>query len=243
MRWPLVALTGLALAALASGAQAGCGPDAQGVSRTLTLPRVAGAYGAAQHAPLALAPGEVVLTFDDGPRPETTPAVLKALADQCLRATFFMVGDALTQNPDLARQVAAAGHSTGLHSLSHRNQGELAPAAQLEDLAANQAAYVQVFGTPAPAYRFPFLAETPTLLKALSDQNLTVMSIDLAITDWLPDDTTPILVGRLVEQLKAKGGGIILMHDANGPTARAMPALLAAIREGGYRVVALNWAP
>src|SRR6187399_1260467 len=83
-------------------AKADCGPDTLGTSRVLTLPRAAAAYGTFQHPPLPLAPGEVVITFDDGPRPESTPIVLKTLAAQCVQATFFMIGSEMLRSPDLA---------------------------------------------------------------------------------------------------------------------------------------------
>lgn len=91
-----LSLAGLAVSSFAVAAQ--CGPDVLGTSRTLVLKREAAAYGTAQHPPLPLEPGEVVITFDDGPRPESTPAVLDALRRQCVQATFFMLGEALLQH-------------------------------------------------------------------------------------------------------------------------------------------------
>ena len=79
------------------------------------------------------------------------------------------------------------------------------------------------------------------MLAALKDANITIASIDLAITDWLPDDTTEILAARLAKNLDASGGGIILMHDANPPTAKAIPTLLKVIKDKGYRVVHVEW--
>ena len=97
---------GLILAgSIASHAALGaCAPDALGTSRTMVLKREAGAWGTAQYNALPLEPHEVVITFDDGPRPESTPQVLKALRDQCVRATFFMNGDALAANLGLGRR-------------------------------------------------------------------------------------------------------------------------------------------
>lgn len=231
-----------ALAVLASPALAAeCGADKLGTFRTIKLPREGALYGAQQHDPLQLKKGEVVLTFDDGPEPAGTPAVLAALADQCAKATFFMLGDKLTRSPDLARRVVAEGHSAGMHSYAHQHLTELRPEQQLEDLRKNQAAYRAAFGVDAPAYRFPYLEETPTLLAALKAANITVMSIDLGINDWLPTDTTELLTVRLAEGLTARGGGIILMHDANGPTVKAMPALLRLLKDKGYKVVHLEW--
>ena len=230
-------LASLAVPALA----AECGADKLGTSRIIKLPREGALYGAHQHAALPLEKGEVVLTFDDGPEPSGTPAVLAALADQCVKATFFMIGDKLVRSPDLARRVAAEGHSAGLHSNTHPHLSELGAQQQLDDLRKNQAAYQAAFGVAAPAYRFPYLEETPTMLAALKAAKITVMSIDLGINDWLPNDTTEVLMVRLAENLTKTGRGIILMHDANGPTVKALPALLRLLKDKGYKVVHLEW--
>jgi peptidoglycan-N-acetylglucosamine deacetylase len=232
----------LAVAAGVSAAHAQCGPDALGTARTLILKREGGAFGTPQHGPLPLQKGEVVLTFDDGPRAETTPQVLKALADQCVKATFFLVGTNMEKNAALAQRIRAEGHSTGLHSYTHTSQGTLSASDQLADLKKTEDAYRAVFGVTPPAYRFPYLAETPTLLSTLASRNMTVMSVDLAINDWEPDVSTALLVQRLRERLKEKGGGIILMHDVFDATAAAMPALLKVLKDDGYRVVHLEWA-
>jgi peptidoglycan/xylan/chitin deacetylase (PgdA/CDA1 family) len=100
-----------------------------------------------------------------------------------------------------------------------------------------------VFGVETPAYRFPFLEETPTMLDALKQSNITVASIDLGINDWIPEDTTDILAQRLTASLDKAGRGIILMHDANGPTAKALPTLLKVLKDKGYKVVHLEWEP
>ena len=234
----------LALAGLASDpARAECGADVLGTSRTLTLPREAAGYGVPQHDALPLAAGEVVLTFDDGPHPGSTNQVLAALREQCVRATFFMVGEALARDPALARQVRAEGHSTGLHGNTHAHAPAQSASEQLADLKAVQDAYQRTFGVAAPAWRFPFLEETPTLIQALGAQAITVMSVDVAIDDWLPAQSPRMLADRLVERLSKAGRGIILMHDAQDQTAAALPLLLSTLKARGYRVVHLEWAP
>jgi peptidoglycan-N-acetylglucosamine deacetylase len=242
----LPALLYLSLASATSAMHAAhaapCAPDALGTTRTLTLPREAAAYGTVQHGPLALNKGEVVLTFDDGPEPGTVDRVLAALAAECVQATFFMTGSNLERHPDLGRRVAAAGHTPALHSFAHPQLGSLAPADQLADLDKGLAAFSAAFGTRPAAYRFPFLQETPTLLAALKEKRMTVASIDLGILDWAPNDMrTATLTGRLAQELDRTGGGILLMHDANGPTADALPALLRTIKGKGYKVVHLRW--
>jgi peptidoglycan/xylan/chitin deacetylase (PgdA/CDA1 family) len=227
----------------ASAATSDCGADVLGTARTLVLKREYGAWGTAQHQALPLQKGEVVLTFDDGPRPESTPLVLKALAEQCVKATFFMVGASLEQSPDLAQRVVREGHSTGLHSYAHANLGQLSPAQQLDDLKRAEESYRTVFGGGPPAYRFPFLAETPDMTAALKSKNIAVFSVDFGIDDWQDDDTTAALAARLSDRLQANGGGMILLHDAHQATANAMPTLLKVLKSKGLRIVHLAWEP
>lgn len=238
----LLLLMTAAFTTTAVAAGPGCSADALGTSRTLTLKREAGAWGTAQHAALpGLAPGEVVLTFDDGPRPESTPVVLKALADQCVRATFFMNGEPMSRHPALARQVRDAGHTVGMHGYRHDNFSQLPAEDQARDLKAMVAAYVDALGVQPAAYRFPFLAESPVLMKALAASGITVMSVDAGAEDWLPDQTPQMLADKLLGQLAKSGGGIVLLHDAQDQTARALPFLLQTLKAKGFKVVHLRW--
>jgi len=240
-RRPALGAVLLAAGLLAGSAWGACAPGALGTSRTLVLKREAAAYGRVQHGALPLEPGEVVLTFDDGPRPETTPGVLQALKAQCVRATFFMNGEPLARHRELARRVQAEGHSVGMHGFQHAPFGTLPDAEQRADLETMQEAYRQALGSSAPAYRFPFLAETPALMAALKAQDVTVMSVDTGLDDWLPDQTPRMLADRMVERLRGSGGGIVLLHDAQDQTAQALPLLLDTLKAQGYRVVHLAW--
>ena len=76
---------------------------------------------------LPLRDHEVVLTFDDGPWPPTTPRVLAALANECVRATFFLIGKPASEHPDLVRRIAAGGHSIGHHTWLHRSLMQIKP--------------------------------------------------------------------------------------------------------------------
>ena len=110
----------LALVAGVSAARADCGPEALGVSRTLTISRTKATAVGLQTYPrtLDLADHEVVLTFDDGPA-ASTPKVLDALAKECAKATFFIIGHNAEAMPHLVKRAAAEGHAIGHHSWSH----------------------------------------------------------------------------------------------------------------------------
>lgn len=235
------AAVGMVLCGAALGAAARCADDVLGTARVLTLPRQPAAYGRFQHPALPLAPGEVVITFDDGPRPGSTPAVLKALKAECVRATFFMVGEPMLAHAALAREVRAQGHGVGLHGHRHPAFAQLSEADQLADLNEVEAAYAQVFGDRAASFRYPFLAETPFMRATLAAKRYTVMSADAGVDDYLPDQSPQQLADRLVQRLAATGGGIVLLHDAQDATAAALPLLLRTLKRHGYRVVHLEW--
>jgi len=229
----------LLLSSLASHAD--CGPEALGTSRVLQLPRTASAYGTFQHPALPLAPGEVVITFDDGPRPASTATVLQVLAAQCVKATFFMLGQEMLRFPEQARQVRAAGHAVAAHGFIHHHFPTLKPEDQLADLKLELEAFRTVFGFEPPAWRFPYFEESQPLMDELARQQFTIMSADLAIDDWLPDQGPEMLAARMLERLREKKGGVILMHDAQDQTAKALPLLLASLKREGYKVVQLRW--
>ncbi|KQY82477.1 hypothetical protein ASD35_26250 [Pelomonas sp. Root1444] len=219
----------------------GCAADALGTQRVLQLPREGAAYGS-PHARLPLAANEVVLTFDDGPKPGVTERVLQALKAECAKATFFMNGEPMLQNPALAQRVRAEGHTVAMHGHKHLAFGQLPAKDQLADLEAMQKAYRHVIGGDAAAWRFPFLAETPDLRDALRKQNVTVMSVDTGVEDWVQGQSPEVLAERLVKGLREKGGGVVLLHDVHDQTAAALPLMLRRLKQDGWRLVHLQWA-
>src|SRR5262249_16226332 len=104
-----------------------------------------------------------------------------------------------------------------------------------------QLAFQSVFGFAPAAWRFPYFEESQPLMGELQKQGLIVMSADLAIDDWLPEQSPTMLVARMLERLRHTKAGIILMHAAQDQPARALPALLAALQREGYRIVQLRW--
>lgn len=230
----------------AASAQAPCpgNPDALGVTRVLTVDaRTTPRVGRKQFpATLPLQPKEIVLTFDDGPAHGTTGRVLEALRHECVKATFFMVGEQATGNPALARRVLADGHTIGYHTYSHRLLDRIPlPAAEVEidrgiD-AVNRALYGRGGADPVtPFFRFPGFASSPALLERLARRSIVVFGADLWASDWNP--MTPAEELRLVmSRLGGTGGGIVLFHDTKAQTAAMLPAFLRELKRDGYRVV------
>lgn len=234
---------GIAIAAVVlGGAEASampCGrPGALGVSRVISVdPRVTPVVGGQDYGVrLPLAPGEVVLTFDDGPNPSSTNQVLKALADECLRATFFMVGRQARAHPQTVRQVRAAGHTIGTHSQNHP-LGRMPFVRAKYEIDAGIASVTAALGTsPAPFFRFPGLYRTREAERYLQERGITVWSVDVDSNDWKHNDTNAML-NSTVARLEARHGGILLMHDIKPRTARVLPKLLAMLKARGFRIV------
>lgn len=235
----------IALAAMPAAAQT-CGPEALGTSRIMVVdpaqtPRV-GLKSFPQTLPLG--DKEVVLTFDDGPHPPTTRRVLAALAKECVRATFFLVGRNAAGAPDLVKQIAAAGHTIAHHSYSHPSLRRIEPAAAKSEIergiAADELAlHGTVTSTPStPFFRFPGFESTPALLDHLQARGIAVFGADIWASDWnpmSPSQQLDLVVSRLNEARR----GIILFHDPRAQTAAMLPAFLRYLPTHGYRVVHL----
>ena len=114
----------------------------------------------------------MVLTFDDGPWPRNTPKVLSALADHCVKATFFPIGEHTTWHPEILRQVAAAGHTIGSHTWSHRDLSKMSYGqAKTEIEKGISAIYLALEGAPmAPFFRFPELRHPPQMVTYLGER-------------------------------------------------------------------------
>jgi len=183
---------------------------------------------------------EVVLTFDDGPWLNNTPMVLKALADQCVRATFFNIGKHATYYPEILKQVLEAGHTVGTHTWSHK---DLARKISIEDAKAEIEMGMSAVKMSAPAgaaiapfFRFPALQHPPELVTYLGERNVAIFSADFDSFDFKIHKPEQV-IKSVMDKLAKNGKGIILMHDFQKGTAEAMPQLLAKLKAGGFKIV------
>ncbi|KRR28720.1 polysaccharide deacetylase family protein [Bradyrhizobium retamae] len=218
-------------------------PDALGVSRTVVIDTTGGpGFGFLQYKQFDfLTEKEVVLTFDDGPWP-TTPAVLKALSDECTKALFFPVGKHTTYHPEILKQVAAAGHTIGSHTWSHAHldSKKLTEAQVKEEIEKGFSAVKMALGTaPAPFFRFPGLAHTQPALGYLASRNISMFSVDVDSNDFRSSGPDQV-IQNVMTKLDKQGKGVILMHDLQKSTAQALPTLLRRLKAGGYRVVQMK---
>jgi peptidoglycan/xylan/chitin deacetylase (PgdA/CDA1 family) len=220
-------------------------PDALGLSRIVEIDTTGGPAFGTEHFKQYdfLRDKEVVLTFDDGPWPENTPKVLKALTDNCTKATFFEIGEHATWRPDISKAVAQAGMTVGSHTWSHKDLARKPYASDIEQAKQEiemgvSAVQMAVAGPIAPFFRFPDLQQPPELIAYLGSRNIATFSTDIDSFDFKirkPED----VIKSVMTKLQKNGKGIVLMHDFQHATADAMPELLHQLKLAGYKIVAM----
>jgi peptidoglycan-N-acetylglucosamine deacetylase len=219
-------------------------PDALGTSRTLVVDAKAHPLiGTMQYREtLPLEDGEVVLTFDDGPLPKYTNQILDMLAAQCVKATFFLVGQQAKANPEGVRKIRDAGHTVATHTQSHPAGMHKLPIErsiqEIDDGIASVTAALGENGAAAmsPLFRIPGLSRNDGIEEYARSQGLQVWSADFPADDWRPVSSRRVH-DLALQRLKRKGKGILLLHDIQPRTVAALPGILRDLKAGGYRIV------
>lgn len=215
-------------------------PSALGTTRTVEIDTTGGPGFGFEHFRQHdfLRDKEVVLTFDDGPWP-STPRVLKALGEECVKATFFMIGKHATYYPEIVRQVAQGGHSVGSHTWSHQDLSRKTVDEAKSEIEKAVSAIKWALGDQGqeqPFFRFPSLRHPPEIVTYLGERNVAIFSTDMDSFDFKlrkPDQ----VVKSVMTRLQKHGKGIVLMHDFQQATSQAVPQLLAELKAGGYKIV------
>jgi peptidoglycan/xylan/chitin deacetylase (PgdA/CDA1 family) len=217
-------------------------PNALGTSRAVEIDTTDGpGFGLEQYRSHDfLQSKEIVLTFDDGPWLNSTKAVLEALASHCVKATFFAIGKHALYYPEILKEVAAKGHTIGTHTWSHVPLNKLGPDKGREEIEKGISAVKLAIGQPpASFFRFPALQDPPEQLAYLSTRNIAIFSHDVDSFDFKfrkPDE----VIKSVTTRLEKKGKGIVLLHDFQAGTAKALPQLLTELKARGYKVVHLK---
>jgi peptidoglycan/xylan/chitin deacetylase (PgdA/CDA1 family) len=248
---PPVAAVPAAPPAPAGATTASCtgNPNAIGVARVVEIDTTGGARFGFESPYDFLREGEIVLTFDDGPWPDRTQAVLKALAAHCTKAIFFPIGVHATYHPAILKQVAAAGHAVGSHTWCHQNLSKTKGSCEFrgkkesvdydpkDEIEKGISAVRWAVGGPtAPYFRFPQLKEPPDLIAYLGKRNIATFNADVDSFDFKmrkPEQVRQSVMAKL----KKSGKGIVLMHDFQHATAEAAMDLLNELKAAGYKVV------
>jgi peptidoglycan/xylan/chitin deacetylase (PgdA/CDA1 family) len=176
----------------------------------------------------------VALTFDDGPHPEGTPAVLEVLDGAGIKATFFLVGEQVERRPALAAEIAGRGHLVALHGYRHRPQPVLKARAVDDDLARGVAAIEDATGAAPVWHRPPYGLYSPAGLDAVRRRGLNPILWSRWGKDWRRLTTPERIATRATRDLHP--GDVILLHDADfyssrGSHERTAEALKLIVRE------------
>ncbi len=235
---------------------ADCGADKLGTSRVVEVGTQGGLTVGFKTYPseIPLADHEVIQTFDDGPEPATTPQVLAALAAECVRATFFVIGRKVEDAPELARREAAEGHTIAHHTFTHpqptlRYMGAREARADVlrgmiaverivygADFSAGEPRDLADLRLHTPFFRFPGFADTPDLKAWFAANNVGIFSTDLWATDWV-EMPPRVELNLIMARLEAVKRGMILLHDNRQWTADMLPDFLRQLKLRGYHVV------
>jgi peptidoglycan-N-acetylglucosamine deacetylase len=188
-------------------------------------------FGEALTAPQR--PGELALTFDDGPNHTWTPRLLDALADHDVRATFFLLGERARAAPDLVRCMTAAGHLIGNHTWDHPDLSRSSVRCIREELTRTQETLQQLTGTPVKFFRPPFGARRPAVFRIAREMGLQPVLWNAMTTDWSEPSADRIAaeLSEKIDRLRARGrAGNIVLHDGGhlDPDANREPSVSAA---------------
>jgi peptidoglycan/xylan/chitin deacetylase (PgdA/CDA1 family) len=214
--------------------------DLLGISRVVEIDTTTGPLFGDQYRKdevKFLEPGEVVLTFDDGPMRRYTLPILDALDEQCVRATFFSVGRMAIADPATLQEVARRGHTIGVHTWSHKKLSTLSADAMKREFELGLSAVAGALGTPvAPFFRFPYLGHSKSSLAYIQGRGVGIFGIHVDSADFRTK-SPGVVLRNVMTQLDHEKKGILLFHDIQPSTAGALSSLLAELKARGYKVV------
>ena len=219
-----------------AGADAGTSPQ---------VPRPAGVQPPVTEGPVVrpvapIAPRHlrsVALIFDDGPHPLVTPALLRILAEQDVKASFFLVGTQAEQYPELVRRIAQEGHDIGNHTYEHLNlDGLLAPEVQRQMLG-GKALLEAILGRPVTYFRAPGENFGPRAQLVASQASLTV--IPSSLNTWPLMALAPEEIARRMAT-QAQDGSTILLHNGQDKTVYCLEPLIRMLREAGFEFLTVG---
>jgi len=218
-------------------------PDALGTSRTLVLePGTLTQVGLMQYPQsLPLTDKEVVLTFDDGPLPPNSTEILDILAEQCVKVTYFLIGQQATAFPAVVRRIHDEGHTIGTHTEDHPARMKKLPAEkvrwEIEQGIRDVSAALADPKDLAPFFRIPGLSRSAEIDDEAAAHSLVVFSADVVADDWHRRIKPKDIVARAMKRLQERGKGILLLHDIHPATVAALPELLKELKDNGFHVV------
>ena len=193
-------------------------------------------------------PNKVVLTFDDGPHPDHTPATLDILRDTQTPGSFFVLGNSVLATPNLLKRILKEGHELGSHTYAHPNMGEVSASRAKVEVNSTQLLVNGITGKNMRLYREPYMRsggpitsrEVASLLP-LEEAGYVIAGMDVVPRDWVTQ-TADELANEIIRQVEANAGGVVLLHDGGGDqsqTVAALPRVISELRAKGYTFTTL----
>ena len=197
---------------------------------------------------IPLADHEVILTFDDGPDAESTSKVLDALAEECVRATFFLIGRKVEDLPELVRRELAEGHTLAHHTFTHPQLIFKSAAQTRQQLLDCRKALQDAIGEHSNLFRPPYGGRRPSTLRVARELGLETVMWNVTGYDWNAPPAS-VIEKKVVRQMQ--GGDIILLHDGDdkvmgadrGQTVIATENLIRRYKDQGYEFVTVDEMP
>lgn len=179
----------------------------------------------------------IALTFDDGPWPKTTQQILDILKESNIKATFFWVGQALKNHPEIGKQVAMDGHVIANHTWNHR-YGGMSHSEVVDEIESTDELMVELTGMKTPIFRPPGGVENNGLVDYVTSKGYVNVMWSSDSRDWYASSDQ---IRRYVLNT-ARSGRIVLMHDGGGnrtPTVQALPGIIDELKQQGYKFVTI----
>ncbi|MBO1004355.1 polysaccharide deacetylase family protein [Pseudogracilibacillus auburnensis] len=178
----------------------------------------------------------IALTFDDGPDEEVTPRILETLREYNAKATFYMLSQKATNNPELAKQVADEGHEIGNHSITHANLNTVGASRIHSEVVGSMEQIEKATGVKPTTFRPPYGEFNQTVINQAADSNQSIIMWSVDTLDWKHRNANSVF-----ENMKlARSGSIVLMHDIHATTADALPQIMEYLTEQGFEFVTVS---
>lgn len=188
-----------------------------------------------------LRPKEVLLTFDDGPHPQYSLSIARALTQSGATGVFFHIGRNVSRYPQVLKQLQRWGHGVANHSRTHPCMGcrkgnsyVISLSQALEEIIITHQTIFSVIGQVEPLFRYPYGSSRPDVSSWLGRRRVAILFWNVDSLDWKPNQSPATVLARTVRQLRAQGRGILLFHDIHQRTALMIPDLLEILTLEGY---------
>src|SRR6266404_608478 len=180
----------------------------------------------------------VAMTFDDGPSAKLTPKLLDLLATHDIKATFFLIGQNVAENPEIAAREAREGHEIANHSWSHPNLAKMSDGGVRDQLRKTDEAIQSASGHGPTLLRPPYGSITPRQKKWINQEfGYKIVLWDVDPLDWRRPGSN-VVCARIVKNTRA--GSIVLAHDIHPGTIDAMPCVLKELEAKGFKFVTVS---